>query len=388
MNDKLSVWVANQKVGELYREQNEIVFRYTTEDETRFVSLTMPVRAKSYALSYLMPIFEMHLPEGYLLSVIKKHFSKLATTDDFGLLSILAPSISGRVHYALDRVQKDEPLTLDALLHNPSAHLFQSLVARFALSSPLSGVQPKVLANIQDKATLKYEDVIVKSWGEDYPELALNEYLCMTALKLADIPVPEFYLSDDERLFVMKRFDVCENGADWLGFEDMCVLQAKRKDDKYTGSYEQLAKSIKTFVSAHHKQASLIQFFKMMVMNHLLQNGDAHLKNFGIVYENRQQVRLAPAYDVVCTSYYVPQDMTALTMQGTKRWQSKQGLIKFAIDACELTSKQANTHYNECTAALLQLGNIIANRLVTETVTEKRALLEKLKLLVAAVDSR
>ncbi|MCI4410169.1 MAG: type II toxin-antitoxin system HipA family toxin [Thiotrichales bacterium] len=388
MNDKLSVWVAHQEVGVLCREQNEIVFRYTTEDETRFVSLTMPVRAKSYALSYLMPIFEMHLPEGYLLSVIKKHFSKLTTTDDFGLLSILAPSISGRVHYLSERVQKDEPLTLERLLHNQSVNLFQSLVARFALSSPLSGVQPKVLANIQDKATLKYEDVIVKSWGDDYPELALNEYLCMTALKLADIPVPEFYLSDDERLFVMKRFDVCENGADWLGFEDMCVLQAKRKDDKYTGSYEQLAKSIKTFVSAHYKQTSLIQFFKMMVMNHLLQNGDAHLKNFGVVYEDRQQVRLAPAYDVVCTSYYVPQDMTALTMQGTKRWQSKQGLIKFGIDACELTSKQANTHYNECTAALLQLGNIIANRLVTETVTEKRALLEKLKQLIAAVDSR
>lgn len=44
----------------------------------------MPVRAKSYDLPYLMPIFEMHLPEGYLLSLIKKHFAKITTTDDFG----------------------------------------------------------------------------------------------------------------------------------------------------------------------------------------------------------------------------------------------------------------------------------------------------------------
>lgn len=384
MSDKLRVWVANEVVGELCRERDEVVFRYNTDNENQFVSLTMPVRAKSYALPYLLPVFEMHLPEGYLLSVIKKHFAKLTATDDFGLLNILAPSIRGRVHYVPHHPISAESLTLDGLLHDASAQLFQSLVARFALASPLSGVQPKVLANIQNKATLVHEDVIVKSWGDDYPELALNEYLCMTALKLANIPVPEFYLSDDERLFVMKRFDVLAEAEACLGFEDMCVLQAKRKDDKYLGSYEQLAKTIKTFVSPAYKQSSLIQFFKMMVMNHLLQNGDAHLKNFGLIYEDRQHIRLAPAYDVVCTSYYVPQDMTALTMHGTKRWQSKQGLIKFAVESCDLSNKQAREHYDDCAAALRRLGTLIKSRLETEAAPEKRALLVKLKSLAFA----
>lgn len=382
MNANLNVLVNQKLAGLLIKEGGEFVFQYQTTAAEAFISLTMPVRAKNYTLPYLMPMFEMHLPEGYLLSVIKKHFSKITATDDFGLLNILAPSVRGRVTYQGSQEKSISALSLSDVLHGQSENLFQSLVERFALSSPLSGVQPKVLAKVQDKATLMHEDVIIKAWGDDYPELALNEYLCMTAVKLAGIPVPEFYLSDDERLFVMKRFDVLETGTA-LGFEDMCVLQAKRRDDKYNGSYEQLAKTIKTFVSPEHKQASLNQFFKMMVMNHLLQNGDAHLKNFGVIYDGPDNIKLAPAYDVVCTTAYVPQDMTALTMQGTKRWQNKKSLIKFAIDACELTHKQAEQAYAVCVDALSLLGKEMTQRIEQESEATKLRLLKHLMMLTS-----
>lgn len=382
MNANLNVLVNQKLAGLLIKEGGEFVFQYQTTAAEAFISLTMPVRAKNYTLPYLMPMFEMHLPEGYLLSVIKKHFSKITATDDFGLLNILAPSVRGRVTYQGSQEKSISALSLSDVLHGQSENLFQSLVERFALSSPLSGVQPKVLAKVQDKATLMHEDVIIKAWGDDYPELALNEYLCMTAVKLAGIPVPEFYLSDDERLFVMKRFDVLETGTA-LGFEDMCVLQAKRRDDKYNGSYEQLAKTIKTFVSPEHKQASLNQFFKMMVMNHLLQNGDAHLKNFGVIYDGPDNIKLAPAYDVVCTTAYVPQDMTALTMQGTKRWQNKKSLIKFAIDACELTHKQAEQAYAACVDAISLLGKEMTQRIEQESEATKLRLLKHLMMLTS-----
>lgn len=380
--DNLGVLVNNKHAGVLLREGKEFIFQYEASSEEA-ISLTMPVRAKSYVLPYLMPIFEMHLPEGYLLSIIKKHFAKITDTDDFGLLKLLAPCARGRLTYQVASPRVTDSLSLSDLLHSESETLFQSLVTRFALWSPLSGVQPKVLAKIQDKATLKHEDVIVKAWGDDYPELALNEYLCMIAIKLAGIPVPEFYLSDDERLFVMKRFDILETGQ-VLGFEDMCVLQAKRRDDKYVGSYEQLAKTIKTFVSPEHKQASLSQFFKMMVMNHLLQNGDAHLKNFGVIYQNTNHILLAPAYDVVCTTVYVPQDMTALTMHGTKRWQNKENLIKFAVSSCELTRKQADQAYDACLKALDLVVEIIKQRITHEKNPAKLQLLKHLSTLVSS----
>lgn len=381
MIEQLVVRVNQNSVGLLIKEEGAFLFNYeplTTSDG--FVSLTMPVRAKGYVHSHLPPIFEMHLPEGYLLSLIKKQFSKLTQTDDFGLLRLLSSSIRGRVNYA-HSADIASPLVLDDILHSEQPELFNELVTRFALKSPLSGVQPKVLVQVENKATLKLDDYIVKAWGQDYPQLALNEFFCMSVVKQAGIAVPEFYLSDDESLFVMKRFDIAEEG-DSLGFEDMCVLQAKQRDDKYTGSYEQVAKTIKLFTSADFRTASLQQFFKMVVLNNALQNGDAHLKNFGLIYEDMDSIRLSPAYDVVCTTAYITSDIAALTLLGSKKWWGHEFLIRFGIESCDLTNKQARALYGECEAALDSVYKEILKRLEFELDSDKHQLLTHLASLM------
>ncbi len=167
MKDSLGVNVHSEKAGNLVFEDNEYIYSYTSDDKDDYISLTMPVRAKGYVNQRLHPLFEMHLPEGYLLSVIKKHFSKLTKTDDFGLLKLMSQNIKGRVNYKIKESSDGEILTLDSLLHPSTSNLFDELVNKFALTSFLSGVQPKVLAKVQDKATLAFQDFIVKSWGED-----------------------------------------------------------------------------------------------------------------------------------------------------------------------------------------------------------------------------
>lgn len=350
MNDFLTVKVDSKTSGILSFEENEYVFSYKSEDKKDFISLTMPVRAKSWNSKDLHPIFEMHLPEGYLLSIIKKHFSKFTKTDDFGLLKLMSPSIKGRVSYEQDLKIELKPLVLSDLLHSSNEKLFDELVSRFALNSPISGVQPKVLVQIENKATLKLEDYIVKSWGEEYPELALNEYLSMRVVQKANICVPEFYLSQDRKLFVMKRFDIKEDNT-YLGFEDMCVLLGKNRDDKYEGTYEQIAKTIKTFVSPKYKKESLSNFFKMIVINFLLKNGDAHLKNFGLIYDDISNIKLAPAYDVVTTTVYIKNDIPALYLLGSKKWWNEKHLLKFGIEFCDLTAKEVKEHYEICLKA-------------------------------------
>jgi hypothetical protein len=64
-----------------------------------------------------------------------------------------------------------------------------------------------------------------------------------------------------------------------------------------------------------------------IVLNCALCNGDAHLKNFGIFYDDVQgEARLAPVYDLVTTSVYVPKDSMALTLNGTTKWASAKEL--------------------------------------------------------------
>jgi len=374
--DNLNIEVEKRDSGVLVFENHEYIYSYSSENKNDFISLTMPVRQKDYIHTKLQPIFEMHLPEGYLLSIIKKHFSKFTKTDDYGLLKLIAPSVHARVTYKSVEPKSDY-LSLDELVHPKTENLFDELVSRFALRSALSGVQPKVLAAVQDKATLKVDDYIVKSWGEEYKELALNEYYCMKILKESGVKVPEFYISDDEKLFIMKRFDKQEDGS-YLGFEDMCVLMAKQRDDKYEGSCEQIVKTIKTFVSPPHKRVSLENFFKMTVINYLVQNGDAHLKNFGLVYDGIEDISLAPAYDVVCTTAYIKNDIPALHLLGSKKWWDKKYLLRFGVESCELSKSKAQELFDTCHNSLLKIADEIKERMQNEKATQKRELLNKL----------
>jgi len=381
MKDNLLIKTNNHLAGKLVFEKSEYIFSYQSQNRDDFISLTMPIREKSYVHTQLHPIFEMHLPEGYLLSIIKKHFAKLVKTDDFGLLNLMAPSINGRVTYESPLQIQQYDLSLENLIHPKSEKLFDELIERFALNSPLSGVQPKVLARVENKATLKLEQYIVKSWGEEYKELAINEYFCMQALKYAKIPTPEFYLSDDDKLFIMKRFDIEDDGK-CLGFEDMCVLQARQRDDKYEGSYEQIAKTITTFVSNKNKKNSLINFYKMIILNNILQNGDAHLKNFGLLYDGVENISLAPAYDVISTSLYIKNDVPALHLLGSKKWWDKKFIIRFGMESCSLTKKEANDNYDVCVSALADVKNEITLRLQYEKNEDKASVLEHLLELI------
>ena len=377
MQNRVEVKVNSKLVGKLLKEKNEFIYSYDTQDKSDFISLTMQVRAKEFLSYHLHPIFEMHLPEGYLLSIIKKHFSKIAKTDDFGLLKLMSKNVHGRVNYEQKSTENTNFLNLEDILKPKSDKLFDELVSKFALNSVLSGVQPKVLATLEDKATLQLQDYIVKSWGDEYPQLALNEYYCMKIARYSGVIVPEFYISADDRLFVMKRFDILDDGTK-LGFEDMCVLQIKQRDDKYEGTNEQIVKTIKTFVSSKNKKSSLKQFFKILVINNLVKNGDAHLKNFGLIYEDIDNIRLAPAYDIVCTTLYIKNDIPALHMLGSKKWWDKKYMIRFGIEVCEFSNKDANIFYDECLVGLEKVTFEIKKRLKDERNQEKIRVLKGL----------
>lgn len=378
--------LANQRpAGQLLKEQQLYAFQYDrVATSSDFVSLTMPVRTRSYEHQQLLPIFDMHLPEGYLLAVIQRHFSKIIGSDDLSILNLLAPYIRGRLQYQQAQANpqnQTDSIDFDTLL-NPHENLFEELVERFALSSAVSGVQPKVLAQVMDKASLQLDSYIVKTWGEDYPQLALNEYWCMKTVAAAGIPVPEFHLSTDARFFIIKRFDITTEG--FLGFEDLGVLQGKTSQDKYSGSYEQLAKSIQSFVSPEHKAAAMQQFFKMMVLNTRLQNGDAHLKNFGLLYDRLSNIWLAPAYDIISTTAYIKNDSMALTLMGSRKWWPKKHLLEFGRQHCLLSLQQAENLYTQCENALSSTAIELEEKLHMYSSSEQKNILEHLMTLLRA----
>ena len=353
----LKVFVNKNITGALNFENDTYIFNYK-DDAKDIVSLTMPIRSASWNSKKLHPIFQMNMPEGALKETIKNHFSKIETMTDINMLKLIGPYMLGRVKFEEIKDVQDN-LNLDDILNSSKQNLFDELLLKFAIKSGISGVQPKLLLKAFDKTTMKFENYIVKSWENNYPNLALNEYFCMKACSYAKLPTPEFYISDDFKMFVMKRFDILEDGT-YLGFEDMCVLTARGVENKYDGSYEECARVIKDIISPQYKKESLKIFFKSLVMNHFLKNGDAHLKNYGILYKNDYiNSFLAPMYDVITTKVYIKNDIPALRLSDGKLWWKEKTYKNFAKLSCNLTNAEYETIIDECSEAIRLTKNEI-----------------------------
>ncbi|HEY9131734.1 MAG TPA: type II toxin-antitoxin system HipA family toxin [Dyella sp.] len=294
------------------------------------IALTMQRRLEPYRSHTLLPIFEMNLPEGYVLEELRNRFAKTAQFDPMLLLALTGHQAAvGRVSvHSPDAPDGhgDRGVRLETILAwNGAEDLFQELSERYLTRTGMSGIQPKVLVpedvsgSVYGKASVATSDLIVKRAGEKFPGLALNEFICMSIAREAGVPVPEFYLSENRKLFVMRRFDRTSAG-EAIGFEDMASLMGRSAQEKYTGSYAQIAHAIEAYCAPEHVGRSKAQLFDQVVLSAMLGNGDAHLKNFGLLYTHplAGDVRMAPAYDIVNTTRYIPEDQLALALNGSR----------------------------------------------------------------------
>jgi len=352
---RLHITVADSPVGTLGRGQPgmDSVFSYREDaiDENA-VSLTMPTRLESYGWERgIHPVFEMNLPEGALRDELVRRFSKAVRGfDDFALLAIVGPHQLGRLAITSESATERQPETslAELLVHDGAQGLFDDLLQKYGQYSGVSGVQPKVLvrdsAAAVDRLTHRGSTHLVKAFRpEEFPELATNEYFCMRAAALSGLEVPKFELSEQGKFLVVERFDLIEHG--YLGFEDFCVLNGWPSRAKYDGSYEGAARQIKAFVSPALLSQALEAFFKIVALSAGLKNGDAHLKNFGVLYDHcgaQASIRLAPAYDIITTSVYIRNDSLALLLGGSKAWPKQKALIRFGRTACNLTEGRCN----------------------------------------------
>lgn len=372
-NPSLRVHTPQGESGSVLVSADDYLFRYNDNAQaTSAVSLTMPVRAEEYRRRELHPIFQMNLPEGYVLEQLRNRLAKTVKVDPMLLLALSGSSAPiGRVFVASDQVndliQRNGPPAAgenlnEILAWDGAENLFAELVDRYILRAGISGVQPKVLVpekpqTPEQKFTSKTNDLIIKSGRDEFPGLAINEYLCMSIARDAGLPVPPFYLSQNHKLFIMRRFDR-DAQLNPLGFEDMTTLMGLSAEQKYTKSYAAIAKAVRVFCSPEHHRSSLDQLFDSVALSCIVGNGDAHLKNFGVLYGDplSSDTRLAPAYDIVNTTAYIPEDSLALDLDGSKSlFASRLGILEFAR-TCEVENPETRIQ------ALLQTLEVVLKR--------------------------
>ena len=359
----IKVWADSAEAGLIDRHgRRGSTFAYLTgSTPTCAVSITMPVRLASWNQDYgLAPIFEMNLPEGALRERLRLAFAKATGTfDDFDLLTIVGRSQVGRLRYTArdDKLDEGVPFqSVDEILKaRRDGELFSHLIEKFASYSGISGIQPKVLVRDPGTSQILRADKrrlsqsfrgathIVKLWDPaEYPQLAANEYFCLRVAQHCQLDVPSFQLAENGAALVVDRFDLRDDGT-YRGVEDFCVLNGRPTAEKYNGSYETaVIKRLNDYVDNRNLAADSEKLFTLIALNVAVRNGDAHLKNFALVYDDVEgEARLAPVYDIVTTAVYLPADRMALTLDGSTKWPDARRLQRLGETRLMLSPSRA-----------------------------------------------
>ena len=185
----------------------------------------------------------------------------------------------------------------------------------------ISGVQPKLSVKLDEKRNMLIPvaeggEYILKPQTSTFPNIPENEQCCMDIAKELNIEVPLHCLiplKDRSLAYVVKRFD--REKSVKIHQEDFG--QILEQTDKYKGSVEQIGRKLKEISSAPGYDVQLL--FEQVVFNFILGNGDAHLKNYSIAYRDKDNIRLTPAYDIVCSKLVIQGDEdSAITIHGKK----------------------------------------------------------------------
>jgi serine/threonine-protein kinase HipA len=175
-------------------------------------------------------------------------------------------------------------------------------------------------------------DWIVKPPSPRHAFVPLNEFTAMSLARAAGVDIPEIRLVPvadlrglpplnipaEEFAYAVRRFD--RTSSNRVHIEDFAQVLVRYPTEKYgSANYEQVAKVLYQFTGQPLVNAQ--QFARRLLVNILVANGDAHRKNWSLIYPDTITPELAPAYDIVTTKAYIPDEgELALKLGKTNKW--------------------------------------------------------------------
>ncbi|NYG32544.1 type II toxin-antitoxin system HipA family toxin [Sphaerotilus montanus] len=292
------------------------------------------------ALSRLPAWFSNLLPEGALRELVARD-AGVEPAREFRLLEHLSHDLPGAI-----RIEQDDHPAVRA--DAESADALEDLAAGTHEDSAwhfsLAGVQLKFSALRSNRGMTvpvsgQGGDWILKLPDLRYPGVPANEHATMHWAAASGITIPEIDLVDigqvsglpatgiprqETQAFVIRRFDRPVPGKR-LHMEDFNQILGLYPEQKYARfNYETIARLTLVLTGV----AGLEELIRRYVFMLASGNGDAHHKNWTLIYPDGVQAALSPAYDLVSTIQYMPDDRLALNFGRSKRWED-MGMATF-----------------------------------------------------------
>lgn len=274
----------------------------------------------------LSPFFSNLLPEGPLRELIAREIGVHPEREGF-ILARLGKDLPGAVEVDLE---EDEELLLgQAKLDEDGAPAADE--DEIGLKFSLAGVQLKLSA-LGDRRGLTVPGSglggkwIIKLPLPQHPALPSVEYSVMRWAAEAGFEVPD--------TFVVNIEDIGNLPADWpvRTGEALAIRRFDRKEGGERVHHEDFAQVIHVYPtpqgkysSANHEvlgriilsvcgEEGFAEYVRRLVFMVLSGNGDAHLKNWSLLYPDGRSACLTPLYDQVFTKAFLPNDSLALKL--------------------------------------------------------------------------
>lgn len=324
MSDLLDVYLHGERAGTLERRsQARLTFSYSeawVDKRCAPISLSLPVREEAYDHEDCAPFFEGLLPEGDFLKAISRTLH-VSARNPFQLLAEIGGECAGAISVgppggpvpgrreAPPRWLEDREL--GKLLGDlPDRPLLATIDEEDGFRISLAGAQDKVGVLFEDdRVGLSRGNPpsthIVKAPIPGVPKPVANEAFCMALARYAGLEVApaEPRTADGAEYLLVTRYDrdVGQPPDGRLHQEDFCqalgLVPAVKYENEGGPGIVDCGKLIREHSGAPARD--IIAFLRALLFNFLIGNNDAHSKNYSLLLDGPESIRMAPLYDLL-----------------------------------------------------------------------------------------
>ena len=275
----------------------------------------------------LTPFFSNLLPEETMRNYLAER-AGVNPEREFFLLWVLGQDLPGAITVT--------PVDGESLPPNLSDEVDEEDKAEAPMRFSLAGVQLKfsavqhAIAGLTIPASGTGGSWIVKLPSSRFKAVPENEYAMMELARQLGMDVPEIQLLPIDQVasipegigkfgdsaFAIKRFDRAPDGQ-VVHMEDFAQIFRVYPQDKYKKAS---MRNVAQVIGLEGQEEDVAEFIRRLVFNTLIGNADMHLKNWSVIYKNKQTASIAPAYDFVSTIPYIPDDSAALKVSRSKKF--------------------------------------------------------------------
>jgi len=322
----MDVYWESKFVGRLMQQDSgHLVFAYDEDyiaNGFSPISMSLPLQLEPFQGKVVGAFFSGILPDESVRYRLSRYLG-VSEQNSFAILEAIGGECAGALSFFSKGMKPValESANIESLNDEQLEDVLELIKTRPLLAGyhdvrlSLAGAQNKIAVRICEEKIALVKDYgptshILKPSIEHVHDSVFNEYFCMKLSSMMGIETASVDVGWAGKLpyLLVERYDRRTNKTGQLyrlHQEDFCQATSIPSDLKYEREGGPSIRDCQHLIQKACSRPALeqLEFLKRIIFNYLIGNADAHGKNFSLLYDS-PHVRLAPAYDLLCTTVY------------------------------------------------------------------------------------